>query len=121
MRLSHLNLTIPKGSEEKARSFYSGLLGLVEIPKPEPLRARGGLWFDIGGVDLHLSAVDVQSSPDAQRHLGLEVADIDQLKQKLQAAGVVFDPGRPAPWPRFFVHDPFGNRLEFHAPGGLRS
>jgi len=35
MRLSHVNVTMPKGSEEIARSFYSGLLGLREIPKSE--------------------------------------------------------------------------------------
>lgn len=120
MCLSHANLTIPRGSEDAARAFYGDLLGLPEIPKPEPLRSRGGVWFDIGGIDLHLSAVDVQPAPDEQRHLGLEVADIDQLKQKLEAAGVVIDPGRPAPWRRFFLHDPFGNRLEIHEPGGLR-
>lgn len=121
MRLSHVNLTLPTGGEAVARSFYSGLLGLPEIPKPEPLRARGGVWFDAGGIDLHLSSVNDQTSKDIQRHIGLETTDIEGLRKKLESAGFSVDPGRPAPWPRFFVHDPFGNRLEFHAPGGLRS
>ena len=46
---------MPKGGEEPAREFYSGLLGLHEIPKPESIRHRGGVWFDAGGLDLHLS------------------------------------------------------------------
>jgi hypothetical protein len=25
------------------------------------------------------------------------------------------------PWKRFFVHDPFGNRIEIHEPGKLRA
>ena len=29
--------------------------------------------------------------------------------------------GRPAPWKRFFVRDPFGNRIEVHEAGGLRA
>ena len=55
MKLSHINVTMPKGAENIARSFYSGLLGLREIPKPELLRGRGGLWFDADGLDIHLS------------------------------------------------------------------
>jgi catechol 2,3-dioxygenase-like lactoylglutathione lyase family enzyme len=127
MRLSHVNLTLPRGSEDAARRFYGELLGLDEIPKPEPLRARGGVWFDAGGLDLHLSAVDQhgglrpQHEPDAQRHVGLESDDVAGLRARLEAAGVEIDPGRPAPWERFFVRDPFGNRLEIHAAGGLRS
>ena len=54
MRLSHVNISMPRGCEDVARSFYSGLLGLSEIPKPEPLRARGGVWFDAGGLDIHV-------------------------------------------------------------------
>ena len=46
---------MPKGNEDVARAFYTGQLGLREIPKPEPLRVRGGVWFDAGGLDIHLS------------------------------------------------------------------
>jgi catechol 2,3-dioxygenase-like lactoylglutathione lyase family enzyme len=55
MHLSHINVTMPKGSEDIARSFYAGHLGLHEIPKPESLRVRDGVWFDAGGLDIHLS------------------------------------------------------------------
>jgi hypothetical protein len=43
------------------------------------------------------------------------------LRAKLETAGVATEDGRPAPWRRFFVRDPFGNRIELHAPGGLRA
>jgi len=111
---------MPKGSEEVARSFYSGHLGLREIPKPEPLRARGGVWFDAGGLDIHLSVAEQRFEADAQRHFGIECEDVG-LRAKLKAAGVEIDNGRPAPWKRFFVRDPFGNRVEIHEPGGLRA
>lgn len=120
MRLSHVNLCMPPGREEDARRYYTGILGLQEIPKPEPMRARGGCWFDAGGLDIHLSADPAAYAADTQRHFGIEVDDVDALRARLEEAGYKTDPGRPAPWKRFFSWDPFGNRIEFHAVGGLR-
>jgi hypothetical protein len=41
--------------EQDARSYYGGLLGLVEIEKPLQLCARGGVWFVLGdGRQIHL-------------------------------------------------------------------
>jgi catechol 2,3-dioxygenase-like lactoylglutathione lyase family enzyme len=121
MRLSHINVTMPKGGEETARLFYSGLLGLREIPKPELMRVRGGVWFDAGGLDIHLSVEEQRPGPDTRRHFGIECPDVEGLKARLSAAGAALDDGRPAPWKRFFVNDPFGNRIEIHEPGALRA
>jgi catechol 2,3-dioxygenase-like lactoylglutathione lyase family enzyme len=121
MRLSHITVTMPKGSDDIARAFYGGLLNLREIPRPELIRNRGGMWFDAGGLDVHLSVEDSRTGPDANRHFGLECADVDGLRKRLEAAGVSTDDGRPAPWKRFFVRDPFGNRIEIHEVGGLRA
>jgi catechol 2,3-dioxygenase-like lactoylglutathione lyase family enzyme len=120
MRLTHVNVTMPKGGEEIARQFYAGCLGLKEIPKPEPLRARGGVWFDTGGLDIHVSVEEHRSGPDSLRHFGIECEDVDGMRARLRAAGIETEEGRPAPWKRFFVRDPFGNRIEIHEPGGLR-
>ena len=111
---------MPKGSEETARSFYGKLLGLPEIPKPESLRGRGGVWFDAGGLDVHVSVEENRSGLDGYRHFGLECRDVDATRKRLEAAGVATEAGRPAPWKRFFVRDPFGNRIEIHEAGGLR-
>ena len=121
MRLSHVNITMPTGGEEMAREFYSGLLGLREIPKPASMRSRGGVWFDAGGIDVHVSAEEVRTGPDTYRHFGFDCENIDALRVKLTAAGVATEDGRPAPWRRFFVRDPFGNRIEIHEVGGLRA
>ncbi|HEX4412359.1 MAG TPA: VOC family protein [Lacipirellulaceae bacterium] len=121
MHLSHINISMPEGYEDVARAFYGGQLGLRELPKPESLRVRGGVWFDAGGLDIHLSVEKVQLGPDRQRHFGIECDDVDRLRSKLRAAGVETEDGRPAPWKRFFVRDPFGNRIEIHDTGGLRA
>ncbi len=120
MRLSHVNITMPKGGEDLARFFYGGLLGLPEIPKPESIRGRGGVWFEAGGLDVHVSVEELRAGADTYRHFGLESTKVDAIRAKLVAAGVATEDGRPAPWRRFFVRDPFGNRIEIHEAGGLR-
>jgi catechol 2,3-dioxygenase-like lactoylglutathione lyase family enzyme len=119
MRLSHVNITMPAGGESVARAFYGGLLGLTEIPKPVSMRASG-VWFEAEGVDVHVSAEAVRTGPDTYRHFGFDCADVDAMRAKLTAAGIETENGRPAPWRRFFVRDPFGNRIEIHEAGGPR-
>jgi catechol 2,3-dioxygenase-like lactoylglutathione lyase family enzyme len=121
MRLSHINVTMPKGSEDIARSFYGDLLGLREIPKPESIRNRGGVWFEAEGLDVHISVEEQRAGPDSFRHFGLECADVDGLRARLRDVGVATEDGRLAPWCRFFIRDPFGNRIEIHEVGGLRA
>jgi catechol 2,3-dioxygenase-like lactoylglutathione lyase family enzyme len=119
VRLTHVNITMPPGAEDLARAFYSEQLGLRELPSPESLRSRGGVWFDAGGLDLHVSIEESRPAADARRHFGLECVDVDALRARLAAADAVIDDGRPAPWKRFFVNDPFGNRIEIHEPGAF--
>ena len=111
---------MPKGGEAAARLFYAGCLGLRELPRPQVLQAREGVWFDAGGLRLHLSVAEERSATDRQRHFGLGCGDLDNLRTRLSAAGVPIEEGRPVPWKRFFVYDPFGNRIEIHQPGGSR-
>ena len=120
MYLSHINVTMPKGGEAIARLFYSGHLGLRELPKPKSAQVRDGLWFDAGGLALHLSLEEQRTGADTQRHFGFGCGNVDGLKARLKAAGVEIEDGPPVPWKRFFIRDPFGNRIEIHAPGGLR-
>jgi catechol 2,3-dioxygenase-like lactoylglutathione lyase family enzyme len=120
MYLSHINVTMPKGGETLARRFYSEYLGLRELPKPDGLRARGGVWFDAGGLHLHVSVEEGRNGADRVRHFGLGCGDLEGLKEKLRTAGIVIEDGSPAAWKRFFIHDPFGNRIEIHQPGGMR-
>ncbi len=123
MRLSHVNISMPPGSEDLARAFYTGLIGLPEIPKPESMRVRGGVWFDApSSCDVHLSVEEGRTGNDAQRHFGLECDDLDGLRSRLTAAGLATADGRPAPWKRFYVHTtPSATASNSHEPGGLRA
>ena len=113
MRLDHVQLAIPKGSEALCRAFYCDLLGWREVEKPPALAARGGLWLDIGEGQVHLGVED-DFRPARKAHPALLVEDLDRLAEKLRSAGiaVTFDEAIPAVR-RFYANDPVGNRLEF--------
>ena len=115
VRLDHVQLAMPAGREAEAEAFYSGLLGLERVPKPEPLAARGGCWFVRGPVAVHLG-VEEGFRPARKAHPALVVRDLAALEAVLTAAGVPVrpnparEPGRGA-----YVDDPFGNRIELVA------
>jgi catechol 2,3-dioxygenase-like lactoylglutathione lyase family enzyme len=108
----HVQVAMPRGMEDAARSFYAGLLGLVEIPKPAATASRGGVWFECGALQLHLGVED-PFTPARKAHPGLRVRSYEALLARLTASGfkVVRDAALPGV-SRAFVEDPFGNRVE---------
>jgi catechol 2,3-dioxygenase-like lactoylglutathione lyase family enzyme len=112
--LDHVQLAAPAGCEAQARAFFGALLGLPEIDKPVPLRARGGVWFRCGAQQLHVGVEDPHR-PAVKAHPGLSVGagELDELARRLVQAGapvdwdVSLDPIR-----RFHTRDPWGNRIE---------
>jgi catechol 2,3-dioxygenase-like lactoylglutathione lyase family enzyme len=116
--IDHVQLAMPAGCEDEAREFYSRLLGIPEIPKPEHLARRGGVWFESGQVKLHLG-VDKEFRPARKAHTALRVQGLRRLVERLQGAGVkVVDDEALAGYDRVYVDDPFGNRLELLEPIG---
>lgn len=119
-RIEHVQLAMPAGEEDRARSFYGELLGMDEVDKPPALAVRGGCWFARGDAQLHLG-VEEGFTPARKAHPALVVRNLDALRSSLEAAGVetTSDDG-VAGWYRIHAHDPFGNRLEFMEPKGQR-
>jgi catechol 2,3-dioxygenase-like lactoylglutathione lyase family enzyme len=74
--LDHAQLTVPKGQEEAARRFYGDVLGLREIPKPQSLQARGGLWFAIGELQLQIGVEDGVDRAATKAHLAYQVMPV---------------------------------------------
>ncbi|MHB8462631.1 MAG: VOC family protein [Vulcanimicrobiaceae bacterium] len=111
--LDHIQLAIPIGGEEQARTFYAGLLGLREIPKPEELAARGGVWFHSGNLAVHLG-VEADFRPARKAHPAFACSDYHGLLARLRAAHatIVDDESLFESHPHCYVDDPFGNRIE---------
>jgi catechol 2,3-dioxygenase-like lactoylglutathione lyase family enzyme len=113
----HVQIAAPERCEEAARRYFGELLGLTEIEKPEPLRARGGAWFALGQRQLHVG-VEKDFAPARKAHVALRVgaAELDGLAERLAATGrpVTWDDALPGER-RFYSADPWGNRIEFLA------
>ena len=113
-----MQVAAPPGCEDAARAFFGGLLGLGEIEKPEALRSRGGVWFALdAGQQLHVGVAE-KFAPARKAHPAFAVDDLDALAGRLGA--VDWDDVIPGSR-RFYVADPWGNRLEFVQAGQAQS
>lgn len=108
-RLDHILLPIPDGKTAEARAFYGEVLGLTEIEGGHP---HGAIWFAIADIQVHLR--EEAAGPLSSRHPAFEIVGLEQARQALIQKGVSISyssdiDGRQ----RFFIRDPFGNRIEF--------
>jgi catechol 2,3-dioxygenase-like lactoylglutathione lyase family enzyme len=113
--IHHVNVTVPKSLEDAARHFYGVVMGLQEVPKPETSRGRGGAWYQLGPMQLHLSIEkELVENCISKRHVCYTVSDLAEAEERFRRAGVEIVPDDlPMPgWSRFYVRDPGGNRLE---------
>ncbi|HIP22638.1 MAG TPA: glyoxalase [Rhodobacteraceae bacterium] len=110
--IDHIQLAMPKGEEARARAFFEGVLGMVEVAKPESLKGRGGCWFSCGAQELHVG-VETGFRPAKKAHPAFLVKDLAVMQAQLEKAGVEMRHQPPLPnAKRIFVADPFGNRIE---------
>jgi len=113
MKLDHIQLAIPPGAEDACRAFWTGLLGCRELETSANLRARGGVWFLSGDIQINLG-VQPDFTPEKKAHPAFLVPDTDPSADRLATAG------HPIKWDnsipdrcRFFAEDPVGNPSNF--------
>jgi catechol 2,3-dioxygenase-like lactoylglutathione lyase family enzyme len=114
VKIDHVNVIVPKTLEDAAKHFYGSVLGLKQIPKPLELQARGGAWYELGSVQLHLSAKAEAASGQAKGHVCFTVADVARATDRLreESVEIIPDDQPVAGKPRFYVRDPGGNLIE---------
>ena len=111
--LDHVLIEAPAGCEAAARAFFTGFLGLPELPKPAALAARGGVWFGLPDRrQLHIG-VTPNFVPRDKGHLALRCPDLEAVTDRASAFSIACVPDAElAPVRRVFLRDPWGNRLE---------
>lgn len=111
--LHHVQITIPKGEEEKGKYFYCQVLGLKETEKPDSLKGRGGFWLQVGNREVHVGTEDGFDRFTTKAHIAYQVENIEQWKKVLAEHHIEIFDSVPIPhFERFEFRDPFGNRVE---------
>ena len=116
--LHHISIVVR--DTQVALRFYCGVLGLPQcIERPElPFE---GAWLEIGAQQIHLIEREDDDPPgfgsvpvSRDYHAAIYVDALEDLKERLAAAGVhfVLSQRRAA----LFCRDPDGNGLEFIVP-----
>ena len=112
--LHHASLVV--SDTETSVKFYSGVLGLEQIERPD--LGFPGAWFKLGEQQIHLlelTNVDPTTGrPEhggRDRHVALSTTDLDSVREALEAAGITYTrskSGRRA----LFCRDRDGNAIE---------
>lgn len=112
--IDHVQISAPRALEAQMIAFYRDILGLPPVAKPEELRTRGGAWFQVGALQLHIGLDPDQGPlPRSKRHVCLLTNDLAAAKRAAQRAGLAIEEESQAEGlMRFFLRDPAGNRLE---------
>src|SRR5688572_5262260 len=110
----------------RARRFYSGVLGLAEIPRPD--FDFGGAWYRVGDrQELHLiiypaaRAVRGTTAIDGRDgHFAMRVGSYTKTLAYLRGQGIECRelPLNPTPFAQIYVTDPDGNVVELNAERG---
>jgi predicted enzyme related to lactoylglutathione lyase len=112
LRIEHVQVAIPLGSQDRARAFYCGVLGFSEVQKPASMAERKSIWFAAGSVNLHLG-IEADFHPAKRAHPAFVVEGLDDILASCERAGVTVKPDVSFDgFRRVHVIDPFGNRLE---------
>lgn len=114
-RMDHVSIIVT--DVRRAMQFYTEVLGLPEVPRPESFDFPGA-WLQVGPEVIHLLG---KPAPDTRspRHFCLAVRDANAAARHLERAGCEVSWERHYKIPgidRFFTRDPDGNRIEVQGP-----
>ncbi|MEI9887998.1 MAG: VOC family protein [Rhizomicrobium sp.] len=119
--IDHVQIAVPRALEAACLKFYREVFAFPEIEKPAELKARGGAWFQVGTLQMHIGVdpeVLIDGRPpsagaQSKRHICFLTADLAAAKAAVLAHGVAIEgEGVAEGLARFFVRDPAGNRIE---------
>jgi len=122
--IDHVQITCTKAAEDACKRFYGEILGLEEIEKPDVLKPRGGAWYQVGALQVHLGVEPEAeggggTGAGSKRHVAFLVQDLEAAKAALSAAGCTVEPEatEPGGLRRIFTRDPAGNKVEIAVRG----
>jgi len=124
------HVTLVSADLEKSVAFYSGMLGMEVVPRPDfPFPGR---WLQAGSTQIHLNEVSEEAgssgvitnggtSPARGIHIAFEVEDFEAALEFIESRSVeiVAGPQRRPDGPRqFYIYDPDRHLIEIYAREG---
>jgi len=111
IRADHIHICVPPERLEEARQFYTNIIGVQQIERPDKIFGNAGYWFDIGDIQLHIGVEPALAR--TIRHTAFQVADVAKAREILikNDIEILEEPAIPGRR-RFAFIDPFGNRME---------
>jgi catechol 2,3-dioxygenase-like lactoylglutathione lyase family enzyme len=118
--IDHVQIAVPKAKEAECLTFYREVFAFPEIEKPAELKGRGGAWFQIGPLQMHIGVdPDIMADgkpvlgPKSKRHVCFLTSDLAAAKAAVLVHGIAIEEESEAEGlKRFFIRDPAGNRIE---------
>ena len=119
LSLEHVTVTTPEELEEEVLGWYTDVLGLSRVEKPDGAKPEGG-WFQVGDKQIHV-LLDPHNPPKSA-HFCLRVTDFDAFVANLRAHNCHIEQARELPGrKRCFTRDPAGNSIEIVAFDGVEA
>lgn len=113
--LNHVSIVV--SNTRRSLSFYRDMLGL-QVDASRPDLGYPGAWLFVGNQQIHLLELPNPDPADGRpdhvgrdRHVALNIKNIDQLQQLLEKQGISYTRSRSGRKALFF-RDPDGNGLE---------
>lgn len=128
--LHHVSIAVK--DLEASKTFYTQILGLQEIERPD--FDFGGAWYQLGDRQLHLirdergtsTFRDGKSLDSRDSHFAMRVKSYRQTRDFLRSKGytehatdelmrMMESPENPTPWRQLYIMDPDRNVIELNA------
>lgn len=116
IRLHHVSFAV--ADLDASKKFFGEVIGFEELDRP----AFGfrGAWYAIGDRQLHLieqegAGREVTGRISRSDHMALEVKDLEQVREQLEAANIPYGRGSndDLGFSQIFCSDPDGHTIEF--------
>ncbi len=109
--IHHVSINVK--NVDDAVAFYTGVLGMELLPRPD--LGFPGAWMRSGDQEVHLLGIK-STEPPKEQHFAFEVANLDHVITTVRDAGFRCSEPREIPTVcrQAFTHDPSGNMVEFN-------
>lgn len=109
------HLALYTADPKRLANFYCGVLGMTEVAYSD----RSSIFVSDGYFNVALLYQRVGEEKNGYNHFGFHVADLEEMRDRAEQAGVRRGAKRPdrIPYAEYRLHDPEGNGIDISVKG----